>query len=65
MSEVPEPCSPCCQVCRLDGQGICIGCGRSAEEIRCWLSLDREGRWAILRTAAERRRKLNNRGPDE
>jgi hypothetical protein len=50
----PEPVSPCCQVCRLDRDDVCIGCGRTAREIRDWLVMDRDQRWAVLRAAAER-----------
>jgi predicted Fe-S protein YdhL (DUF1289 family) len=30
-----EP-SPCIDICRLDGQGQCIGCRRTIEEIMEW-----------------------------
>lgn len=26
--------SPCCNVCRLDADGVCKGCGRTTDEIR-------------------------------
>ena len=55
----PEPCSPCRQICRLNRVGVCVGCGRTAPEIRDWLSLDTEARWAVLRRAGERRRTLD------
>jgi len=29
--------SPCVKVCRLDGDGFCIGCKRSTDEIRDWM----------------------------
>jgi predicted Fe-S protein YdhL (DUF1289 family) len=28
--------SPCIDICRLDGQGLCIGCRRTIEEIMEW-----------------------------
>lgn len=30
--------SPCQAVCRLDGDGRCAGCGRTAEEIGRWIT---------------------------
>jgi len=36
-AELPEIESPCIQVCRLDDQGTCIGCFRTASEIARWL----------------------------
>ena len=29
--------SPCKRICKLDNEQICIGCGRSWEEIRDWM----------------------------
>ncbi len=29
--------SPCKRICKLDNEKICIGCGRSWEEIRDWM----------------------------
>ncbi|HJO34587.1 MAG: DUF1289 domain-containing protein [Pseudomonadota bacterium] len=51
MAGVPSPCR---QVCRLSASGICIGCGRTALEIRNWLALDENGRRAVLAQAATR-----------
>jgi uncharacterized protein len=28
--------SPCVDICRLDGRGLCIGCRRTIEEIMEW-----------------------------
>ena len=28
--------SPCLQICRLDRYGVCIGCGRTKQEIAEW-----------------------------
>lgn len=57
----PEPCSPCRQLCRFNRTGVCIGCGRTAPEIRDWLSLDAQARWEVLRRASERRSMLDPR----
>jgi predicted Fe-S protein YdhL (DUF1289 family) len=39
--------TPCIKVCTLDARnGICLGCGRTIDEISCWVEM----------TAAERAR---------
>jgi predicted Fe-S protein YdhL (DUF1289 family) len=42
-------------VCSLDDAAVCVGCFRSADEIRDWMILDRPGRLAVLERAAARR----------
>lgn len=43
------PASPCIAVCRLDpATGLCIGCGRSIDEIAQWPDLDDDVRRRIL-----------------
>ena len=46
--------SPCIQVCTLDGNGICLGCYRTADEIRDWISSNDEERERILLNISER-----------
>jgi predicted Fe-S protein YdhL (DUF1289 family) len=41
--------SPCINVCRLDAQGLCIGCRRSIEEISDWPAASEARRREILR----------------
>lgn len=41
--------SPCVSVCRLDTTtGLCIGCGRSIDEIATWPDLTDEERDVVL-----------------
>ncbi|TXM67468.1 DUF1289 domain-containing protein [Methylobacterium sp. WL103] len=41
--------SPCTKVCVLDGpSGLCIGCGRTRDEIGLWGSLSEPRRRAIM-----------------
>lgn len=50
MSEIPLIETPCVKICTLDaGRGLCLGCGRTVEEIAAWARL----------TAAERRRVMD------
>ncbi len=48
--------SPCIRNCCLDKQDICLGCGRTIEEIICWGDTDNVGREKIL-TESEKRLK--------
>ena len=39
--------SPCIQICKLEND-ICIGCGRTQDEIRDWMILTDEERKEIM-----------------
>jgi predicted Fe-S protein YdhL (DUF1289 family) len=56
MSEPPRVTvpSPCRDVCQLDTQGICVGCGRSIAEITEWTRADNERRLEIRAAARAR-----------
>ena len=44
-----EPDSPCKQICVIHrAAGICVGCHRTADEVRNWASLTRDERVSIL-----------------
>lgn len=53
--------SPCVSICRLDKEGICIGCYRSIKEIRSWFepSTTNDDRREILDNIEQRKKKLN------
>ncbi|MGG2397452.1 DUF1289 domain-containing protein [Pseudomonas sp. SH1-B] len=42
--------SPCIKVCEFE-QDICLGCGRSRQEIKGWKRLDKHERLALLAKA--------------
>jgi len=47
--------SPCIKTCAVSGQtGLCIGCGRTLNEIARWGSLTEEERRAIMAVLPER-----------
>lgn len=48
--------SPCIQVCTLDDDNVCIGCYRSADEIREWMIMDRPAKLEVLERVRARRR---------
>ncbi len=50
--------SPCVSICRLKG-GLCVGCGRTTEEITRWQSMKRPERMKTNQRAAQRLRKLD------
>jgi uncharacterized protein len=49
----PVP-SPCVDICRLDAQGLCVGCRRTIDEICEWPSASESRRREILRELAAR-----------
>ena len=48
--------SPCVSVCELDGEGVCIGCLRTAAEIAAWPAMDPADQRRLLSLLAVRRR---------
>ena len=52
----PEPIeTPCIRVCEMDAAaGICVGCGRTLDEIARWGSMSRADQRAIMASLAER-----------
>jgi predicted Fe-S protein YdhL (DUF1289 family) len=47
--------TPCISVCTLDRTGrLCLGCGRTLEEIGAWGSLDEKARQAIMARLPDR-----------
>lgn len=49
-----EVASPCISVCELDEQEICLGCGRSLQDIADWSAASDSQRQQILETARVR-----------
>jgi predicted Fe-S protein YdhL (DUF1289 family) len=60
MIEAAVP-SPCIDVCRLDAQGLCVGCRRTIDEIVEWPRASEARRREIL-GELERRRAAAARG---
>lgn len=58
---VPLPLveSPCVNVCTLDRHKVCIGCGRTIEEIAVWSRLGDEERRTICERAAHRKQSIS------
>lgn len=45
--------SPCIKVCRIE-HDICVGCGRTLDEIRLWTQMNDTERTAVVVEAAAR-----------
>ncbi|MBL8265391.1 DUF1289 domain-containing protein [Steroidobacter sp.] len=49
------PASPCIKVCVLDAQQVCVGCGRTLDEIGQWSRLTEEQQRLVCDRARQRR----------
>lgn len=47
--------SPCIKICKVDSNGICVGCYRSVEEISNWFKSTDAERQGIMESVAERK----------
>ncbi|HBF60268.1 MAG TPA: DUF1289 domain-containing protein [Methyloceanibacter sp.] len=53
--------SPCVNICMLDdASGLCIGCGRSGDEIACWVDMSPAVRRAIMEALPDRLKRLES-----
>jgi predicted Fe-S protein YdhL (DUF1289 family) len=51
----PDIESPCVNVCVVDPEtGFCVGCGRTRDEIACWLDISPQARRQIMAGLPER-----------
>jgi predicted Fe-S protein YdhL (DUF1289 family) len=57
-ASLPRVESPCVNVCTLDAQKVCIGCGRTIEEIAVWSRLGDDERRAVCQQAASRKQSM-------
>lgn len=53
-SSAAPPASPCRRQCCLDARDICLGCGRSLQDILDWNAADAGRRRQICREAEQR-----------
>lgn len=65
MSAVVAPASPCIRHCTLDEADICVGCGRSLQDILDWSAMDGEARERALERAAVWRAQAPQRHPGD
>ncbi|MFC4314962.1 DUF1289 domain-containing protein [Steroidobacter flavus] len=50
----PAVASPCIKVCVLDARQVCVGCGRTIDEIAQWSRLTEEQRREVVDRARQR-----------
>ena len=43
-SELEPPVTPCVGICRMDAEGLCVGCRRTLVEIARWGTMDDDER---------------------
>ncbi len=54
--------TPCTKICTLDAEsGLCLGCGRSAEEVASWTIYSERERIRIMAALPKRLAKLQPR----
>ena len=51
--------SPCNSVCMLNDEDVCVGCYRTAQEIRIWSVLNNDQRRDVVIACGERNRQVN------
>lgn len=56
--------SPCVNLCTLDADGICEGCGRTIDEVALWGSYSPEERRAVMDTLPARRAEAERKRAD-
>jgi len=55
----PEIDSPCVNICVIHrDSGLCLGCFRSADEIKAWSGMEASARIALMASLPERAPKL-------
>lgn len=54
--------NPCVQICVRDREdGICLGCGRTVQEINDWINLSKEDRKKIVTSLDDRLKALTDK----
>jgi predicted Fe-S protein YdhL (DUF1289 family) len=48
--------SPCIKICELNGDGVCVGCGRTRAEIAGWMSMSDAQKAQVVELAERRKR---------
>jgi predicted Fe-S protein YdhL (DUF1289 family) len=49
-----RPLSPCILICTLDDNKLCLGCGRSLQQISAWALMSKDEQWAVIDELAAR-----------
>jgi predicted Fe-S protein YdhL (DUF1289 family) len=54
VTEDSMPASPCNRICCLNHSDVCLGCGRTLQEIKDWHSADKTQKLQILQNSQQR-----------
>jgi uncharacterized protein len=67
LNEDTPVASPCISVCVVDprGSGVCVGCGRTLDEIAAWIDLGNAQRRAVLAQLPKRLAALAQRNRND
>ncbi len=57
--------SPCNKICTLNDAGVCVGCGRSRNEIGSWSQLSDADKKRVVERAAARLEAMGGPGREE
>lgn len=57
---MPAILTPCTGVCTLDGEGLCMGCHRTTDEIARWGLMDDGERLHLMETVLPEREALRS-----
>jgi predicted Fe-S protein YdhL (DUF1289 family) len=50
-----RPPSPCIQLCTLDDENRCVGCGRTLAQISAWSLMTADEQWRLIDELAARK----------
>jgi predicted Fe-S protein YdhL (DUF1289 family) len=56
--------SPCNRICKLNDEQICIGCGRSWEEIRDWMFYTNKERDVVMERVKDYKSQVKSKFDD-
>jgi predicted Fe-S protein YdhL (DUF1289 family) len=60
---LPRVASPCIKVCVLDARSVCVGCGRTIDEITQWARLSDAQQLLVVERARQRREAADEAKP--
>ena len=57
-----SPSTPCIGICRLDADGVCVGCGRTMAQIAAWPGMTEAERLRIMSVLPRLEKSANGAG---
>mgnify|MGYP000736402625 CR=1 FL=1 len=53
--------SPCVGVCQSDEKGYCLGCMRTRDERKTWITLDNDNKQKVIKRCIQRKKRQKNK----